>query len=205
MASLNIAGVPTPPSNTSGFNRSRRSSWSDSKNVWNVGDEAEYYSDSHTLILKKLDIYYRKVEIFKSEQSSMDALHSKFSVFDGSEIEGADEVGQLQICAVSIYLLTIVQMITSNLQQLIFSIERAYRTPDYGIWERGTKYNTNTCELHASSIGMAKAALESMNGFNLYGDQGSNWSVVNRTTFDTLLPRESASKNTDVALLLTVG
>ncbi|CAF3393927.1 unnamed protein product [Rotaria socialis] len=94
----------------------------------------------------------------------MDALHSKFSVFDGSEIEGADEVGQLQICAVSIYLLTIVQMITSNLQQLIFSIERAYRTPDYGIWERGTKYNTNTCELHASSIGMAKAALESMNG-----------------------------------------
>ncbi|CAM4893491.1 unnamed protein product [Rotaria socialis] len=241
MASLNIAGVPTPPSNTSGFNRSRRSSWSDSKNAWNVGDEAEYYSDSHTLILKKLDIYYRKVkrqvlafqslttglfpthldtdkkvahvvenifcaiavwslrqcyckidndqgrahelgqtavEIFKSEQSSMDALHSKFSVFDGSEIEGADEVGQLQICAVSIYLLTIVQMITSNLQQLIFSIERAYRTPDYGIWERGTKYNTNTCELHASSIGMAKAALESMNGFNLYGDQGSNWSVV---------------------------
>ncbi|CAF4594481.1 unnamed protein product [Rotaria socialis] len=205
MASLNIAGVPTPPSNTSGFNRSRRSSWSDSKNAWNVGDEAEYYSDSHTLILKKLDIYYRKVEIFKSEQSSTDALHSKFSVFDGSQIEGADEVGQLQICAVSIYLLMIVQMITSNLQQLIFSIERAYRTPDYGIWERGTKYNTNTCELHASSIGMAKAALESMNGFNLYGDQGSNWSVVNRTTFDTLLPRESASKNTDVALLLTVG
>lgn len=71
-----------------------------------------------------------------------------------------------------------------------------------------------------SSIGMAKAALEAMNGFNLYGDKGANWSVVyvdvvcektgnfsppfewflqdahnrNRTTFDTLLPRESASK-----------
>lgn len=29
-----------------------------------------------------------------------------------------------------------------------------------------------------SSIGMAKAALEAMNGFNLYGDKGSNWSVV---------------------------
>ncbi|CAF2137464.1 unnamed protein product [Rotaria magnacalcarata] len=62
MASLNIAGVPTLPSNTSGFNRSRRSSWSDSKNVWNVGDEAENYSDSHTLILKKLDIHYHKVK-----------------------------------------------------------------------------------------------------------------------------------------------
>ena len=29
-----------------------------------------------------------------------------------------------------------------------------------------------------SSIGMAKAALEALNGFNLYGDKGSNWSVV---------------------------
>ncbi|CAF1332030.1 unnamed protein product [Adineta steineri] len=168
----------------------------------------------------------KKLEVFKGEQSPKDALHSKFNVIDGSEIEGIDEVGQLQICAISIYLLTLAQMITSNLeiifsidevnfvQQLVFSIERAYRTPDYGIWERGSKYNTNTCELHASSIGMAKAALEAMNGFNLYGERGASWSVVyvdvdahnrNRITFDTLLPRESASKNTDAALLLTVG
>ncbi|CAF1249097.1 unnamed protein product [Rotaria magnacalcarata] len=272
MASLNIAGVPTPPSNTSGFNRSRRSSWSDSKNVWNIFFYRKVkrrilafqslttglfptHLDTDKIVAHVVENIFCAIAVWslrqcyckidndqgrahelgqaavkcmrgkRTEQSSMDALHSKFSVFDGSEIEGADEVGQLQICAVSIYLLTIVQMITSNLQiifsmdevnfvqQLIFSIERAYRTPDYGIWERGTKYNTNTCELHASSIGMAKAALESMNGFNLYGDQGSNWSVVyvddahnrNRTTFDTLLPRESASKNTDVALLLTVG
>ncbi|CAF1159596.1 unnamed protein product [Rotaria sordida] len=306
VTSSNISGFSIPTSNHTSFNRSRRSSWSDSKKVWNASDETENYSDSRTLILKKLDGYYRKVkrqilafqslttglfpnhlesnkniahvvenvfcaiavwalrqcyckidndqgrshelgqaavkcmrgilncwmkqakkvEIFKSEQSTYDALHSKFNVFDGSEVEDADEVGQLQICAISIYLLTLVQMITSNLliifsmdevdfvQQLVFSIERAYRTPDYGIWERGSKYNTNTCELHASSIGMAKAALEAMNGFNLYGDQGANWSVVyvdadahnrNRTTFDTLLPRESASKNTDAALLLTVG
>ncbi|CAF4659421.1 unnamed protein product [Rotaria sp. Silwood1] len=287
-------------------NRSRRPSWSDAKKVWDIGDEEENYSDSHTQILKKLDTYYRrvkrqilafqslttglfpnhlepdkkiahvvenvfcaiavwslrqcyckidndqgrahelgqaavkcmrgilncwmrqakKVEIFKSEQSTKDALHSRFNVFDGSEVEGADEVGQLQICAISLFLITLVQMITSNLQiifsmdevnfvqQLVFAIERAYRTPDYGIWARGSKYNTNTCELHASSIGMAKAALEAMNGFNLYGDKGANWSVAyvdvdahnrNRTTFDTLLPRESASKNTDAALLLTVS
>jgi hypothetical protein len=56
------------------------------------------------------------VEIFKGEQSPKDALHSRFNVFDGSEVEGADEVGQLQICAISIYLLTLVQMITSNLE-----------------------------------------------------------------------------------------
>ncbi len=32
--------------------------------------------------------------------------------------------------------------------------------------------------LNGSSIGMAKGALEAMNGFNLYGDKGANWSVV---------------------------
>lgn len=56
-----------------------------------------------------------------------------------------------------------------------------------------------------SSIGMAKAALEAINGLNLFGDRGANWSVVyididahyrNRTTLDSLLPRESASKVT---------
>ena len=30
--------------------------------MWNVGDETETYSDSRTLILKKLDNYYRKVK-----------------------------------------------------------------------------------------------------------------------------------------------
>ena len=57
--------------------------------------------------------------------------------------------------------------------------------------------------LHCSSIGMAKAALEAINGANVFGEVGANWSVIfididahyrNRTNFDTLLPRESASK-----------
>lgn len=50
---------------------------------------------------------------------------------------------------------------------------------------------------------MAKAALEAINGVNLFGDSGAYWSVVfcdfdahnrNRTIFDELLPRESNSK-----------
>ena len=50
---------------------------------------------------------------------------------------------------------------------------------------------------------MAKAALEAINGANIFGDVGANWSAVfididahfrNRSTVDTLLPRESASK-----------
>ena len=50
---------------------------------------------------------------------------------------------------------------------------------------------------------MVKAALESINGENLFGGHGASWSVNygdidahnrNRTIFDTILPRESASK-----------
>ena len=56
-----------------------------------------------------------------------------------------------------------------------------------------------------SSIGLAKAALEGLNGANMFGETGAHWSVVfvdidahyrNRTTLDAILPRESASKVT---------
>ncbi|KAI0980085.1 hypothetical protein GJ496_001041, partial [Pomphorhynchus laevis] len=65
------------------------------------------------------------------------------------------------------------------------------------------------------SIGAAKSALEVMNGFNLYGrEYQSSRSVVyvdidaynrNRITLNTMLPRESSSKNTDAALLFTIS
>ena len=54
-----------------------------------------------------------------------------------------------------------------------------------------------------SSIGMSKAALEAMNGMNLFGSNAASWSVIyididahyrNRINFDSFLPRESASK-----------
>ena len=54
-----------------------------------------------------------------------------------------------------------------------------------------------------SSVGMAKAALEVVNGVNLFGKHGAHWSVIfvdidahyrNRTTVDSILARESASK-----------
>ncbi|CAF0746249.1 unnamed protein product, partial [Brachionus calyciflorus] len=166
-----------------------------------------------------------KLEKYKLNQSTENALHTQFDIITGDEINDP-YYGHLQIDCISLYLVTLAQMITSGLQiifstdevnfiqGLVFYIERAYRTPDYGMFERGTKYNNNECELNASSIGMAKAALESMNGFNLYGDNGCSWSVVyvdidahnrNRTTLETLLPRESSSKNTSVALLSTIG
>ena len=36
-------------------------------------------------------------------------------------------------------------------QNLVFYVENAYRTADYGIWERGDKTNHGVPELNASS------------------------------------------------------
>lgn len=110
------------------------------------------------------------------------------------------------------------------------------------MWERGSKYNDGTPEIHASSIGesclnmfriahlslliliieffiffnqgMAKSALEAINGCNLFGEKGASWSVVyvdidahnrNRSIFETMLPRESSSKGVDASLIPTLS
>ncbi|XP_066289063.1 phosphorylase b kinase regulatory subunit beta-like isoform X2 [Branchiostoma lanceolatum] len=167
-----------------------------------------------------------KVELFKQGQEARHCLHSEFHWQTGDALKTDNEAKHLQIDAPSLYLLYLAQMISSGLQiiyttdevsfvqNLVYYIERAYRLPDYGVWERGSKYNNGNCELHTSSIAMAKAALEAMNGFNLFGKQGASWSVIyvdidahnrNRVTVSTLLPRESSSKNTDAALLSVVS
>ena len=93
--------------------------------------------------------------------------------------------GHLQIDAVSLFLLTLAQMTSGGLQvvfnldevafvqNLVFYIECAYVTPDYGVWERGAKSNQGIPELNASSIGMAKAALEALAELDLFGGRGS--------------------------------
>ncbi|CAG9098416.1 hypothetical protein JYU34_002377 [Plutella xylostella] len=167
-----------------------------------------------------------RVEAFKTRQSAAHALHVKFHLTTGEPVLTDEQYHHLQIDVVSLYLLFLVQMITSGLQiiytqdevafvqNLVYYVERAYRTPDYGMWERGSKYNDGTPEIHASSIGMAKAALEAINGCNLFGDKGASWSVVyvdidahnrNRSIFETMLPRESSSKGVDAALLPTIS
>lgn len=57
-------------------------------------------------------------------------------------------------------------------------IQTAYRTPDFGVWERGNKTNDGKPELNSSSIGMVTAALEAMNGLNLFGSTGAEDSVI---------------------------
>lgn len=181
-----------------------------------------------------------RLEQYKTSPLKENALHCKFDLKTANEVDDK-HFGNLQLDCVALYLVVLAQMISSGLQVdnltlsinyyiiyihikiifskdevdfvqgLVFYIERAYRTPDYGMFERGTKYNNDECELHASSIGMVKAALESMNGFNLYGDDGCSWSVVyvdidahnrNRSTLETLLPRESSSKVEFIQVLL---
>lgn len=167
-----------------------------------------------------------KVERFKHTQAALDALHAKYNTQTGDIVVGDDEWGHLQLDATSVFLLMLAQMTASGLhiiytidevnfvQNLVYYIGRAYRTPDFGIWERGNKINHGNAELNASSVGMAKAALEAMNGLDLFGVGGSQASVIHvlpdeiaraRITLENLLPRESASKEVDAAILSVIG
>ncbi|MEY2894085.1 MAG: hypothetical protein RJA98_3993 [Pseudomonadota bacterium] len=164
-----------------------------------------------------------KVERFKHTQHPLDALHAKYSTRTGDWVVGDAEWGHLQIDATAIFLLLLAQMSASGLaivqtpadvafvQNLVHYLARAYRTPDYGIWERGHKRNEGRAEINASSVGMAKAALEAISGFDLLPGWAPRIVVQAddiahaRTTLAGLLPRESESKETDAALLSIIG
>ena len=167
-----------------------------------------------------------KVEKFKHTLHAKDALHAKYDTESGLTVVADDAWGHLQIDATSIFLLMIAQMSASGLrivntydevdfvQNLIYYIAFAYRIPDYGIWERGNKINNGKTEINASSVGMAKAALQALDGFNLFGKNASPRAIVHsipdgisraRNTLARLLPRESISKEVDSALLSIIG
>ncbi len=167
-----------------------------------------------------------RVERFKHTLNPLDALHAKYGTKTGLSVVGDDEWGHLQLDASSLFLLMIAQMTASGLrliytvdevnfiQNMVHYISRTYCTPDFGIWERGHKINHGAAEINCSSVGMAKAALEAMDGFNLFGNVVSQESVIHvvagdiarsRFTLHSLLPRESTSKETDAALLSIIG
>jgi len=167
-----------------------------------------------------------KVEAFKSSFDPKDALHAKYDTASGLTVVADDAWGHLQIDATSLYLLMLGQMTASGLrivttfsevdfvQNLVYYIAGAYRTPDYGVWERGNKINNGKTEINASSVGMAKAALQALDGFNLFGPNGPAQATIHvvadaislaRTTLASLLPRESVSKEVDSALLSIIG
>ena len=167
-----------------------------------------------------------RVERFKQTQDPLDALHAKYDTRSGDAVVGDGDWGHLQIDATGLFVLMLAQMTRSGLrilhdlhevaflQNLVHYLAAAWHTPDYGIWERGHKRNQGVRELNASSVGMAKAALEVMQGFNAYGSGGGPQSVIHvpaddvartRIALQSLLPRESTSKETDAALLSIIG
>ncbi len=177
-------------------------------------------------LLKAMMQQADRVEAFKYSLDPKDSIHAKFGTRTGQAVVGDSEWGHLQLDAVSLYLLQLVQMIASGIsliysadevnfiQNLVHYISRTYCTPDYGIWERGNKTNRGIPEINASSVGMAKAALESLAGFNLFGNVPSSTGIIHvvpsdiarsRFTLQGLLPRESNSKETDAALLSIIG
>ncbi|UTF60600.1 glycoside hydrolase family 15 protein [Gilvimarinus sp. DA14] len=167
-----------------------------------------------------------KVEKFKHTLDPIDSLHAKYETASGLPVVADDAWGHLQIDATSIYLLLLAQMSASGLrivctgsevdfvQNLVYYISSAYRTPDFGIWERGNKINNGLTEINASSVGMAKAAMQALDGLNLFGPNATRRAVIHvipdavslaRNTLGALLPRESLSKEVDSALLSVIG
>jgi phosphorylase kinase alpha/beta subunit len=164
-----------------------------------------------------------KVEKFKYTQDPLDGLHAKYDAATGQPVVGDAHWGHLQIDATSLFLLFLAQMTAGGLkvvetadevdfvQNLVHYIGPAYRIADYGIWERGRKSNDGVVEINASSVGIAKAALEAMDGLEFGCDARGPIQVPAddiaraRETLQVLLPGESASKETDAALLAVVG
>ncbi|XP_014646626.1 PREDICTED: phosphorylase b kinase regulatory subunit alpha, liver isoform isoform X3 [Ceratotherium simum simum] len=163
-----------------------------------------------------------KVEKFKHTQSTKDSLHAKYNTATCSTVVGDDEWGHLQVDATSLFLLFLAQMTASGLrviftldevafvQNLVFYIEAAYKVADYGMWERGDKTNQGIPELNASSVGMAKAALEAIDELDLFGAHGGRKSVIHvlpdevehcQSILFSMLPRASTSKEIDAGLL----
>lgn len=195
-------------------------------------DHARTYTLSHSVVklmrglLISMMRQSAKVEKFKYTLNPIDALHAKYGTKTGLPVVKDGEWGHLQLDATSIFLLQLAQMSASGLQiiytsdevnfvqNLVHYISRTYCTPDYGIWERGNKINHGTAEVNCSSVGMAKAALEALNGFNLYGNSSGNEGVIHvvvndiarsRFTLHEMLPKESNSKEIDAALLSIIG
>ncbi|CAM4669856.1 hypothetical protein PO909_008269 [Leuciscus waleckii] len=173
-------------------------------------------------MIRQLD----KVEKFKYSKSTKDCLHAKYHTGTCATVVGDQEWGHLQVDATSIFLLFLAQMTASGLniiytrdevdvvQNLIFYIESAYKLADFGMWERGDKTNKGIPEINVSSIGMAKAALEALDGLNLFGAKGGPESVVHALADDiqhcqsilsSMLPRASTSKEVDAGVLSIIS
>jgi phosphorylase kinase alpha/beta subunit len=177
-------------------------------------------------LLNAMQRQAHKVERFKHSLHRLDCLHAKYDTGSGDPVVPDDGWGHLQLDATAVFLLQLAQLTRSGLvvvqtsherdfiQNLVYYVARAYRVADYGIWERGDKGNHGMPERNASSIGLVKAALEALEGLDLYGPHGNGQCSLHiphdaivrlRRALTGLLPRESASKEVDAACLSVIG
>ena len=177
-------------------------------------------------LLQAMQRQAAKVERFKTSLDPLDAIHAKFDTATGQPVVPDDGWGHLQLDATGLFLLQLAQLTRAGLvvvqtsherdfvQNLVYYVARAYRVADYGIWERGDKGNHGLPERNASSIGLVKAALEALEGLDLFGPHGDGSyclviphdAIVRlRRALKGLLPRESASKEVDSACLSVIG
>uniref|UniRef100_A0A8C6XY83 Phosphorylase b kinase regulatory subunit n=1 Tax=Naja naja TaxID=35670 RepID=A0A8C6XY83_NAJNA len=197
------------------------------KNADRDEDKAKAYElEQPTPLGHVLLVQVDKVEDFKYSQSPKDCLHAKYNTRTCATVVGDEQWGHLQLDATSLYLLMLAQMTASGLhiihsldevsfvQNLVFYIEAAYKTADFGIWERGDKTNQGITELNASSVGMAKAALEALDELDLFGAKGGPQSVIHvlpdevqycQSILHSMLPRASTSKEIDASLLSIIS
>ncbi|KAG9349517.1 hypothetical protein JZ751_027962 [Albula glossodonta] len=202
------------------------------KNADRDEDKAKAYELEQSVVklmqglLQSMMQQVAKVEKFKHTQSTKDCLHAKYHTPTGATVVGDDQWGHLQVDATSLYLLFLAQMTASGLkiisnldevafiQNLVFYIEAAYKVADYGMWERGDKTNQGIPELNASSVGMAKAALEAIDELDLFGAHGGPKSVIHvlpdevehcQSILCSMLPRASTSKEIDAGLLSIIS
>ncbi|VFV38192.1 phosphorylase b kinase regulatory subunit [Lynx pardinus] len=159
-----------------------------------------------------------KVEKFKHTQSTKDSLHAKYNTATCSTVVGDDQWGHLQVDATSLFLLFLAQMTASgepgSFEPIVQGVTLYREKGDYGMWERGDKTNQGIPELNASSVGMAKAALEAIDELDLFGAHGGRKSVIHVLPDDvehcqsilfSMLPRASTSKEIDAGLLSIIS
>ena len=142
-----------------------------------------------------------RLERYKQNPCPSNSLHAFYDWTTGMEYRQSDSESHvpsyaatqhLQLDAIALFLNYLGQMIASGLeivfstaevsfvQNLIYYIERAYRTPDFGRWGRGTRHNCGATELSASSVGAVKSSLSALNGLNLFGKHGTSWGRVRK-------------------------
>lgn len=68
-----------------------------------------------------------RVELFKKNQCAAHALHVKFHLISGNQVFTDGEYNHLQIDVISVYLLFLVQMISSGLQIVYTQVYLLYQ------------------------------------------------------------------------------